>query len=368
MMKSVVPFFLNPGYLTNRFVNGERVSYVNPIRLYLIMSLVYFFIFNSIGTSAISDAMGEETISDKINDNNWDEADSVRNAVFEGLDSVQLKRFQDGTTNEFVEGLENLDDETKKLVLSSLIRDSVALALADVVDSTIEVDGVTVPATSNTKKELFETDNGITVTSDIPNDSTRSTTWSTGFLENYWDMDWEQLNNQVSEKELSIREIVDSMDTEGWSSIEKKMLLQTIRIQKADPKVLVSYFLNNLPLMMIFMLPIFALILKLLYVRRNMLYIKHLVHALHLHSLAYLLYGVTLLVTVYLTDGYDSLNDWITFLTFVLVSTYAYMSFRKVYQQGWFKTLVKFNMLGILYAGILMFALVAQFMLSFYTY
>jgi len=126
--------------------------------------------------------------------------------------------------------------------------------------------------------------------------------------------------------------------------------------------------MNNLPVMMTFMLPIFALILKLLYVRRKTLYIKHLVHALHLHSFAYLMYGITLLFTAYVTDGYETLNDWILLITFVLVSAYAYMSFMKVYQQGWFKTLAKFNMLGMLYAGILLFALFAQSMLSFYTF
>ena len=53
---------------------------------------------------------------------------------------------------------------------------------------------------------------------------------------------------------------------------------------------------------LIFLLPIFALILKLLYVRRKTLFIKHLVHTLHIHSFAFLIYGLSLSVTIWLVD------------------------------------------------------------------
>jgi len=37
-LKSIKPFFINPGYLTNSFNNGKRKSYANPVRLYIIIS------------------------------------------------------------------------------------------------------------------------------------------------------------------------------------------------------------------------------------------------------------------------------------------------------------------------------------------
>lgn len=44
--KSINPFLFKPGYLTNEFINGHRVSFMHPIRLYLVMSLFYFFIIS----------------------------------------------------------------------------------------------------------------------------------------------------------------------------------------------------------------------------------------------------------------------------------------------------------------------------------
>lgn len=44
--KSVKPFFLKPGFLTNEYIKGKRASYANPMRLYLIISIFYFFTVN----------------------------------------------------------------------------------------------------------------------------------------------------------------------------------------------------------------------------------------------------------------------------------------------------------------------------------
>ncbi len=44
IVKSFVPFLFKPGFLTLAFNTGHRASYVNPFRLYLIMSLVLFTI------------------------------------------------------------------------------------------------------------------------------------------------------------------------------------------------------------------------------------------------------------------------------------------------------------------------------------
>ena len=42
--KSLYYLFLSPGYLTTQFINGRRAKWLPPIRLYLIVSLVYFAI------------------------------------------------------------------------------------------------------------------------------------------------------------------------------------------------------------------------------------------------------------------------------------------------------------------------------------
>ena len=58
----------------------------------------------------------------------------------------------------------------------------------------------------------------------------------------------------------------------------------------------ISTLFSNLPYMMLCCIPLFALVLKALYVRRHIFYIDHLVYALHIHSFAYV--GIMLIVLV----------------------------------------------------------------------
>ncbi len=44
--RSFKPFFIKPGELTVQFMNGKRVHFANPIRLYLVISLIHFFVFS----------------------------------------------------------------------------------------------------------------------------------------------------------------------------------------------------------------------------------------------------------------------------------------------------------------------------------
>ena len=43
--RSIWPFLSKPGYLTSRFNEGKRVHYVHPLRLYIILSFLFFFVF-----------------------------------------------------------------------------------------------------------------------------------------------------------------------------------------------------------------------------------------------------------------------------------------------------------------------------------
>jgi hypothetical protein len=52
----------------------------------------------------------------------------------------------------------------------------------------------------------------------------------------------------------------------------------------------------------------------------------------------------------------------------ILVSAHSYFSFMNVYGQGWFKTLVKFNLIGLLYSQLLLFAIILELLVSVYTY
>src|SRR6266700_7076136 len=56
----------------------------------------------------------------------------------------------------------------------------------------------------------------------------------------------------------------------------------------------IATLFSNLPYMMLCCIPLFAFVLKILYIRRHIFYIDHLIYALHIHTFAYT--GVMLIV------------------------------------------------------------------------
>ena len=51
-------------------------------------------------------------------------------------------------------------------------------------------------------------------------------------------------------------------------------------------------------------------------------------------------------------------------VSFILVSTYAYLSFLRVYKQHWFKTFIKFNLLGLVYGISLLIFFITEMIVS----
>jgi len=175
---------------------------------------------------------------------------------------------------------------------------------------------------------------------------------------------WDLYTELKDNRDYSGQEVIDSIKVKEASDLELHIMHQVIRAERDGKDVFIAYAMKNLPLMMFLLLPIFALLLKLLYIRRNILYIKHLIHALHLHCFAYLIYGTSLLVSFYLIDN-EVMAAFVNIFSFILVSTYAYISFLHVYKQHWLKTLIKFNIQGIIYSTVLSIFFLGELFISF---
>ena len=301
---SLLPFFFDPGYLTKKFVEGKRASFVNPIRLYLIISLLFFIVFSMVSNDLIQDSV------DKI--------DTATEQLSEDLpDSSKV-----------------LLDEVLAGNLSNIESDSIYKLIPDLEDST----------------------KGYTFSIQKPDSANEFIT-----EENF--ATYMRLRDNY---DVSVDQLLDSLNTDSLSSFQYTLTKNLIRLDRAENQVVISQLLKNLPLMMLFILPIFALMLKLFYIRRNQYYITHLIHALHLHSFAYVIYGFAFVAAMYwLPQGG---GFWAILISFFLVSTHSYLSFLKVYGQGWFKTLVKYNVIGFLYTWLLLLAVFTEIFFSVLTY
>ena len=66
-----------------------------------------------------------------------------------------------------------------------------------------------------------------------------------------------------------------------------KILLRQASKFKQGGRGIIEYFISKLSITLLVMMPFLALILKLLYFRRDYYYVEHLVFALHFHAFAF---------------------------------------------------------------------------------
>jgi hypothetical protein len=108
-------------------------------------------------------------------------------------------------------------------------------------------------------------------------------------------------------------------------------------------------YAEYLPHSVFLLLPVFAFVLKLLYIRRKRYYAEHFVFSLHVHAFVFLMFIIALL-----------LRNWIVANVLILWSMiYIWLAMKRVYGQGWFRTSVKYWVLGFTYFILLTFSLAA---------
>ncbi len=122
---------------------------------------------------------------------------------------------------------------------------------------------------------------------------------------------------------------------------------------------------SNLPYMMLCCIPLFAFVLKLLYIRRRIFYIDHLIYALHIHSFFYTGIMLIVLATMGLNRAIPgTFADWVIALLWITFVVQIFLSIRYVYRQGWFISTLKFFTGGFIYLMVLFLALAATFFIT----
>jgi len=85
---------------------------------------------------------------------------------------------------------------------------------------------------------------------------------------------------------------------------------------------------------MLLLMPLLALVFKLLYIRSKRYFIEHLTFFLHYHTFAYIILAVYMLTWGYSTPAFGK-------VVVIALLLYLLFAMKRVYRQGWFKTLFK---------------------------
>jgi hypothetical protein len=108
-------------------------------------------------------------------------------------------------------------------------------------------------------------------------------------------------------------------------------------------------FLHKLPYLLFISLPLFALILKLLYVRRRQFYyVDHAIFAIHHYVFSFIVLLSIFLLAVAARNPSFELPTIIIVALCIVWPAHLFIAMLNFYKQGWLKTFVKFVLLNIL--------------------
>jgi hypothetical protein len=245
IFRSVPPFLFKPGFLTREYLAGKRKKYMSPFRLYLLLSLLFFFL--------------AQTTSKKISEagDNWLQVTA---------DSTDLVR----------------DDST---VIELLRNDSIFK---------VDIDSTAVAKSVRKAKRRKRLREG----------AIEALTNKTIFLQSFY---------------------------------------QTI-----------SYVLFLL-------MPVFALLLKFLYIRRRVFYIEHLMFSINMHSFMLLVFSLMIILSQILKQN----ASYVGFM-FLLVPVYFTAGMKRFYKQALWKILFKELILALIYFIILLLSLLIAGYITLY--
>jgi hypothetical protein len=121
---------------------------------------------------------------------------------------------------------------------------------------------------------------------------------------------------------------------------------QNINKMKDDPEFRKSYWdniISKISVALFFLLPIFTLLVALLYIRNKYNYTEHLVFVFHVQTVFFIL----LIFFMIMNRMVES--EWIMISFFLIFLFYLYKALRNFYGQGRFKTIIKFFILNFFF-------------------
>ena len=137
--------------------------------------------------------------------------------------------------------------------------------------------------------------------------------------------------------------------------------------KEATGKIVLEKFEHYLPQMLFVLLPIFALFLNLVYVRRKQFfYVDHAIFTLHLYIFVFIA-----MIVIFALNSLNNVLHWavlgyITTFSWLAILFYFYKALRNFYRQRRFKTIIKFMILMFLFIFTTLVLFVVFFLLSLF--
>lgn len=312
--KSFLPLLVKPGYLAAKFIEGKRLLYLHPAQMYLFIAVVFFFLFSFVQRNQV------ESLDEKLAET------LTENALLDNIDDKGAR-----------DSILQARQEQKKAE-DSIARAEVKKALQD--------------------NKFITGFSDKQIDSLIARDDFRKNDMAT------FDFDTKPVDSLIASgaSDEKVYKAMGMDDDAGY--FQRRMYAQALKFYKSRKGgSILQAFYDTIPIAMFFLLPIFALILKLFHLKRG-IYAHHLVFSFYYFSFLFTVFSIILGIN-FIFD----VPDWIDFL--IMLSTFAYLviALQRFYVQGWFKSFVKGLMASFIFLSVvtpIAFVLLGLFAFLFY--
>lgn len=302
-----------PGFLAKEYERGRRASYMNPVRMYVFTSAFFFIVFFSLFK------VPDEQVADSYNQL-----------------QERLKNSNADFNVNFITGNITVD----KVVVGNINQmDRLNERLIDSIANAVHVKKDTIAVADSTNESDFS----------VINFGTRYS----------------------NEKQYdSIQQNLPPEKQDGW--IMKKLNRKAAYLNNKygnSPGLayarIFDVFLHKLPTILFISLPLFALVLSLLYMRRSQYnYVNHAIFSIYYYIFCFLA-----LLLYFGADKLSEITHWRIFslveiVLFFSFYVYLYKAMRHYYLQGRAKTILKFLFLNFVFLFVIIFLFAGFFIFS----
>ena len=328
VFRSLLPLYFRPGYLTLEYFAGRRVRYVTPFRLFFFLCIVAFFAIQ------IALNLGDEKFTwnhGGINGGDVNTAQTVADvekrsaAELAGINkAIEAPNMPEGTIDSLKKAREKIQKRADERLAYLKARDE-----------------------AQAKGEKPPPDPNIEDDGDIQLDGKT------------WD---------PAAHPLKVSWLPDFANTELNDMLVRAK--ENVVAAKKDPRRLIEAVFSRLPWTLGILMPLFAVLLKIVYIFKRRLYMEHLMVALHSH--AFIFMSLLLLAILAMLRKWATVSapgvEWVLSLlrdaVWIWLPIYLFLMQKCVYRQGWFMTTIKYSIIGICYTVIITFGIVGALLAS----
>lgn len=325
--RTLFPLVFRPGFLTNEYIAGRRVHYVPPLRLYLFISIVFFLTLKFFATS---DNSGIFNVNNSNNE---------QQQISQYLTELEQQKIN-APPNELLILNENIEKFTQ---YQKTLTGNPSLLLKEMTKELVNIEFKKLKTNEHLspkeQQELSKLTEKIAKLSKGEKIDLPEKVFTLGNSED-GSLTFDFLSKETNEK-------IDQFANLLAQKAEKAF--------QEDATPLIQQAIGKLPQLMFVLLPLFAALLKIMFIFSKRLYLEHLTVALHSHSFIFfsiLLVELLDLAQSYSKDSYVIIADVSAFLVTILliwIPIYLFIMQKRVYKQGNLLTLIKFSVIGVSY-------------------